>query len=154
MQCLPIELKCLIVDYLFKPVETYNQLVPSEAAGDARRDMHLIINLRTLCSGEASFLGKRFKVTHTIDKFACNQARQNLVFSILRFKHMDYKLFQMPRLKREVTNFRLFFERYIKTFSADTVLMHVAKLALLNDDVSALRKRQNCIRRLLKRDIH
>jgi len=152
MNHLPLELKCLICDYLFKPVETYNQLVPSEASDEAYSDMQLVCKVRVLCNGDGSFLKDRFKVTHVIDKLAINQARRNLVFSILRFKHMDCMLFRLPRLKREVTSHRSFFERYINTCTKDSLLMHVNKLSKLNDDVSFLRLRQKRIRRLLKRD--
>ena len=153
MNNLPAQLKSNICDYLFTETETYNQYTPSDAADKAYADLQLVIKLRVLCNGDSNFLKDRFKVTHMVDTKACVQARRNLVFSILRFKHMNYMLFEMPRLKREVTSFGLFFERYVKSFTKDSVLIHVNKLSALNDDVSALRLKQKRIRRLLKRDI-
>jgi hypothetical protein len=150
MRSVPIELKRLIADYLFAKVETYNQLIPSEAAAESKRDMHLVNGMRTLCSGDENFLGKRFKISHKMDRQACDQARRNLVFSTLKFRQMHGKWFELPRL----ISARACLQRFIEatSFSDESFQKHMAKMDTHHAEIVALRRKQSWLHRLSKRE--
>jgi len=88
MNSIPIEMKCLIADFLFSKEETYNQQTPIDAIKAAKADRDQVIKLRSICNGGFNFLGNRFKISNSLDRLACVQARQNLTFSILKFKRV------------------------------------------------------------------
>jgi len=152
MQSLPHEIKMLIADYLFAKVQTYNEQVPCEAAADAKRDMHLVNGVRTLCSNDENFLGTRFKVTHAKDRQACNQARRSLVFTTLKFRQMHGKWFELPRL----ISARACMQRFIEStsFSNETFQKHMATMDTHHAAIVALRKKQSWLHRLSKRAVH
>jgi len=152
MNTLPSHLKTLISDYLFAAEQQYNQYIPSKAIDMAKDDLKQVIKLRVLSNGDSNFLRNRFKVTKPIDTCACTQARQSLVFSILRFKHLDGKWFTLPLLKTEKNRFERFIIRYNDQFSDETFKHHRQSLEKLTAKVLAFRRRQAYILRLLKRD--
>ena len=151
---LPIEMKCLIADFLFSKEETFNQHVPSKAIELAKADREQVIKLRSLCTGSANFLGKRFKISHTLDRLALVQARQQLTFSILKFKHCHNKWFEMPRLKSQHTCMKNFVFRHFEYFDTVTFKMHNQTVDRLFAEIVKLRQKQAALLRLGKRAPH
>ena len=101
MNMLPTELKRLVVDFVFEKEERYASFIPSEATTQAMRDLQQLVGLRVLCSGDASFLGGRFKSVKSIDAAGVMEARANLVRSIMHFKYADVRFFRLPALRTE-----------------------------------------------------
>jgi hypothetical protein len=154
MNSLPVELKSLIASFLFAEVESYNQHVPCKAIELAMSDRDQVIKLRSLCNGGLNFLGKRFKISHTLDRMACMEARQNLTFSILKFKHCHNKWFALPKLKSDHRCMEAFMMRNFEYFSIETMKAHTATLDRLDGKIVALRRKQAGLLRLSKRAPH
>ena len=153
MNRIPSNIKSNIADFIFAETESYTQYIPAKAIELAKVDLELVCKIRLLCNGDSNFLRNRFKITKTIDTLACTQARKNMVFSILRFKHLDGKWFQLPILKTQKNTFEAFIKRYNDSFSDTNFKIHLQTLQTLTDKVTAFRRRQAYILRLLKRDI-
>ena len=147
-------MKCLIADFLFSKEETYTQHVPSKAIELAKADREQVIKLRSICVGGFNFLGKRFKISHTLDRLACVQARQNLTFSILKFKHCHNKWFELPRLKSRYTCMKSFVMRHFEYFDTETFKMHNQTVDRLFAEIVSLRRKQSALLRLGKRAPH
>jgi hypothetical protein len=128
--------------------------VPSKAIEFAKADRNQVISLRSLCNGDLNFLGKRFKISHTFDRLACIQARQNLTFSILKFKHCHNKWFALPKLKSGRLAMQHFVERNFDYFSIETTKAHNDTLDRLDLQIVTLRRKQAALLRLGKRAPH
>ncbi len=154
MNSLPIEMKSFIASFLFAEVESYNQHVPCKAIELAMSDRDQVIKLRSLCNENSNFLGKRFKISHTLVRMACVQARQNLTFSILKFKHCHNKWFALPKLKSDFRCMEAFMMRNFEYFSVEAMKAHNATLERLSGKIVDLRRRQAGLLRLGKRASH
>jgi hypothetical protein len=90
---LPVEIKRLVVDYIFFKKEPYAQGLPADAIKMAVRDLKQLTGLRALCNGDAGFLSGRFKTMKANDRETVAEGRVNLLRAIAKFKHYDCQVF-------------------------------------------------------------
>ena len=111
-------------------------------------DLKQLTGLRALCSGDAGFLGGRFKTTKLGDRETVKEGRTNLLRAIAKFKHYDVKFFQLPLLKTQRRSLVGFVERNVDLFSDDVFRLHSGRIDAVSAKIKLLARKQ---RKLLQR---
>ncbi len=148
MNSLPSEIKIIIVDYIFALKESYADHSPSEAARLANIDLLQLRTLKCLCNNDSPFLRGRFRTTRPIDFDSIEQARHNLFFSILNFKILQLRWFDIPLQKQNKRNQVAFVTKNVDQFSAAAFLQQSGVIDRVQLRIHDLQTRQ---RKLMKR---
>ena len=144
MNSLPSEIKIIIVDYIFALKESYADHSPMEAARLAHIDLFQLRTLKHFCNNESPFLRGRFRTTRTKDFDSIEQARQNLFFSILNFKILQLRWFDIPTQKQIKRNQVAFGTRNVNQFTQEGFLQQsgvIDRIQLRIHDLQTLQRK-------------